>query len=51
MPTLDKAIEMMAQYQVGRTMKPEEIAKVKSFLEALTGEYKGATLTNTNKQQ
>ena len=50
-PTLDKAIEMMAQYQVGRTMKPEEIAKVKSFLEALTGEYKGATLTNTNKQQ
>ena len=31
-------------------MKPEEIAKVKSFLEALTGEYKGATLTNTNKQ-
>ena len=49
-PTLDKAIEMMAQYQVGRTMKPEETAKVKSFLEALTGEYKGATLTNTNKQ-
>lgn len=49
-PTLEKATEMMAQYQVGRTMKADEIAKVTSFLKTLTGEYKGQKLTNTNVQ-
>lgn len=42
---LDKAIEMMSRYQVGRTMKPEEVKKVEAFLHALTGEYKGQKLT------
>ena len=49
-PTLEKAIEMMSQYQVGRTMSDEEIDKVKAFLDALTGEYQGKTLTNINNK-
>ncbi|MCI6144735.1 MAG: cytochrome B6, partial [Bacteroidales bacterium] len=49
--TLDEAIEMMSSYQVGREMSKDDVAKVKSFLEALTGQYKGQTLTNVNKQQ
>ena len=47
--TLEKAIEMMAEYQVGRKMSEAEIGKVKSFLDAQTGQYQGKTLTNTNK--
>lgn len=47
--TLEKAIEMMAEYQVGRNMSEAEIGKVKSFLDAQTGQYQGKTLTNTNK--
>lgn len=46
--TLEKAIEMMAQYQVGRSMSAAEIAKVKVFLDAQTGEYQGQRLTNAN---
>lgn len=48
--TLEEAIRMMAEYQVGRTMAETEVAKVKVFLDALTGEYKGETLTNSNKR-
>lgn len=47
-PTLDKAVEMMSQYQVGRTMSVDEVAKVTSFLNTLTGEYRGEKLTNSN---
>ena len=47
-PTLDKAVEMMSQYQVGRTMPADEVAKVTSFLNTLTGEYRGERLTNSN---
>ena len=49
-PTLEKATEMMAEYQVGRKMPEAEIKKVKSFLDALTGQYQGKTLTNTNNK-
>ena len=48
--TLEEAVAMMARYQVGREMGQEEVQKVKKFLEGLTGQYKGQTLTNTNKQ-
>ncbi len=48
--TLDKAIAMMAKYQVGREMTPEEVKKVEAFLQALTGEFQGKQLTNTNKK-
>lgn len=47
-PTLDEAVSMMAKYQVGRTMKENEVAKVVEYLQALTGEYQGKLLTNTN---
>lgn len=48
--TLDEAVDMMARYQTGREMKPEEVKKVVGFLETLTGEYKGKPLTNTNRR-
>lgn len=48
--TLEKAIEMMAEFQVGRKMSESEIAKVKTFLDAQTGQYQGKTLTNTNEK-
>ena len=50
-PTLEKAIDMMAEYQVGRKMPETEVAKVKTFLDALTGQYQGKTLTNINKPE
>ena len=50
-PTLEKAIYMMAEYQVGRKMPETEVAKVKTFLDALTGQYQGKTLTNINKPE
>lgn len=49
-PTLDKAIDMMARYQVGREMPAADVQNVQHFLEALTGQYKGQTLKNDNKQ-
>ena len=49
-PTLDKAIDMMARYQVGREMPAADVQKVQHFLETLTGQYKGQTLKNDNKQ-
>ena len=50
-PTLDKAIDMMARYQVGREMPAADVQKVQSFLQALTGELKGKPVSNDNKQQ
>lgn len=47
-PTMKEAITMMAKYQVGREISEEECTKVESFLNALTGEYKGRLLTNAN---
>ena len=46
--TLEEAIDMMARYQVGRAMPKADIDKVKSYLDALTGEYQGRVLTNAN---
>ena len=46
--TLNDAITMMAKYQVGRDMSAADAQKVESFLNALTGEYKGKLLVNDN---
>lgn len=46
--TLNQAITMMAKYQVGQELSPEEAQKIEAFLNALTGEYEGKTLTNSN---
>ena len=48
--TLGEAITKMAKYQVGREMPADDVRKVESFLEALTGQYKGKTLTNDNSK-
>ena len=48
--TLEEAVSMMAEYQVGKKMPEAEVKKVKAYLEALTGQYQGKTLTNSNKQ-
>lgn len=50
-PTLDEAVSKMAKYQVGRTMKDAEVAKVVDYLNALTGEVDGKPLTNSNVQK
>lgn len=41
---LTDAIEVMGKYQLGRYMDPTDVAKIRKFLESLTGEYGGATL-------
>ncbi|HEV8367173.1 MAG TPA: cytochrome c peroxidase [Pyrinomonadaceae bacterium] len=39
--TLEDAVAVMAKYQLGRRMSPEEIRQIVSFIKTLTGEYKG----------
>ena len=46
--TLEEAIAMMSKYQVGIEMPADKVAKVKSYLDALTGEYQGKLLVNDN---
>ncbi len=36
--TLAEAIEKMGEYQVGKTLKPEEVKSIETFLKALTGD-------------
>lgn len=48
--TLDNAISMMSQYQVGRKMPQADVEKIEKFFDALTGEYQGNLLTNTNQK-
>ena len=49
--TLEQAVAMMSKYQVGREMPEATVQKVTSFLNALTGEYQGQLLTNTNTKE
>jgi cytochrome c peroxidase len=37
-PTLRKAIQMMAEYQVGKALSQQDIASIEAFLKSLTGE-------------
>jgi cytochrome c peroxidase len=39
--TLEQAINVMARYQLGRPMAPDQVAHIAAFLRALTGEYHG----------
>ncbi len=48
--TLDEAVTKMARFQVGKEIPEEDCGKVVSFLEALTGQYGGKTLTNANNE-
>lgn len=42
--TLESAVDTMAQVQLGKTLTPEEIGLIVSFLRTLTGEYRGQPL-------
>ena len=48
--SLGEAITKMARFQVGRKISANDCGKIESYLEALTGEYQGKTLTNMNMQ-
>jgi len=38
---LGEVIGLMAEYQVGKAIAPQDVAAIAAFLETLTGEYKG----------
>jgi cytochrome c peroxidase len=42
--TLEEAVGIMAQYQVGRSLSPQDAADLVLFLKTLTGEYGGKPL-------
>lgn len=42
--TLRQAVTIMAQYQLGRPIPPDDVEAISEFLESLTGEYKGQAL-------
>lgn len=42
-PHLRSVIELMAKYQLGRSIEPDHVARIAAFLTALTGEYRGAS--------
>jgi cytochrome c peroxidase len=46
--TLEEAVTMMGKYQVGVNLTKQEVGSITTFLKALTGEYQGKKLTNTN---
>lgn len=48
--TLDEAVRKMARFQAGREISASDAGKIVSYLNALTGQYQGKTLTNTNIQ-
>ena len=37
-PTLRKAIQMMSEYQVGKTLSQQDSTSIEAFLKSLTGE-------------
>lgn len=41
-PTLDKAIQMMGEYQLGKNLSPEDVTSIKTFLKSLTGKIPAA---------
>lgn len=49
--TLDEAVSKMARFQVGKKISENDCRKVVSYLEALTGQYDGEPLTNSNSDQ
>jgi cytochrome c peroxidase len=42
--TLEEAVRVMARYQLGKNMAPDEVTGVTAFLRTLTGEYMGRPL-------
>ena len=48
--TLEEAVRDMGLYQSGVELSDAEVCKIVSFLESLTGEYKGVPITTTNSK-
>ena len=48
--TLEEAVRDMGLYQSGVELSEAEVGKIVSFLESLTGEYKGVPITTTNSK-
>ena len=42
--TLEEAVAVMAKYQLGRRLPPEDLAEIVRFLGTLTGEFEGRSL-------
>lgn len=42
--TLEEAVTVMARYQLGRPLPPDDLADIVKFLKTLTGEYEGRSL-------
>ena len=42
--TLEEAVAVMAKYQLGRPLPPQDMADIIQFLSSLTGEYEGKSL-------
>ncbi|HEY3499337.1 MAG TPA: cytochrome c peroxidase [Polyangiaceae bacterium] len=40
-PTLERAVAVMARYQLGRELEPDEVSRIVAFLGTLSGEYRG----------
>lgn len=43
--TLEDAIDVMAKYQLGRSIPAEDVSLIAQFLQTLTGEYEGVPLS------
>ncbi len=41
---LERAMNIMANYQLGRTLPREELSHLRAFMESLTGKYRGKSL-------
>ena len=48
--TLEEAVRLMAKYEVGVELNPDQIKLITAFLQSLNGQYEGKTLTNDNKK-
>lgn len=42
--TLEEAIRVMARYQLGRDLEPQDVTALSAFLKTLTGKYEGRSL-------
>ena len=49
--TLEGAVKVMAQNQLGRALSQSDVDLVVTFLKTLTGEYRGRLLTSENPGQ
>jgi len=49
--TLEKAVKIMAEHQLGREIPQRDVERIVAFLKTLPGEYRGQPLGNVGKAQ